>query len=236
MCRVDLVGENHKSFSSTRPSQPDNYECAVAHIARSVWQTFRQKSERIVGAEMFARHPHCNVAMSDQCDIEWNPLVPDIPLMFVQRLRDIGTNARKVNVQLILRAAHNRVDCQTNVISPKGQVQRVIDMRSNFPGTGEIVRRVWPANGRALDARNSSGRNKQELTASPRVPYYRESIFDSSGQIDLKTGSGIVMQGLSWDAYIMNNFPQCVAGQFSLSRIGCKQYESCTQANRQRSQ
>jgi hypothetical protein len=40
------------------------------------------------------------------------------------------------------------------------------------------------------------------------------------------------MQGLAWDAYIMYDFPQRVARNVPLSRIGCEQQERGTSANR----
>src|ERR1700686_3999314 len=150
----------------------------------------------------------------------------------VQCLPDIDTDAGKVNVQLVLRTAHSRIDCQTNSIPRKRPVHRLVDVGSSFPGDGKIVRRVWPTNDWTLDAGDSRCRNQQELIAPSWVPEDRESIFDSRGQIDFQAGLGIVMLGLPGDAHVVNYFPQGVSREFSLSRIGREQKKYSTSANR----
>jgi len=173
-----------------------------------------------VRAEVLAGYPHCHVVMTGKWDNEWRPLVPNPRLIPVQCLPNIGTDTRKVDVQLVLRAAHSRVNCQANVISRKRLAQCLVDMSSSFPGAGEIVRCPWPTNDRALDTGDSSCRNKQKLIAPSRVPEDRESGFGSPAQIDFKAGLGVVVVRLPRDTYVVHNFPQGVSREASLSCIG----------------
>ena len=148
-------------------------------------------------------------------------MVPDTPLIFVQRLKNIRSDAGKVDVQLILRTAHTRIDGQANFVSRKGQVQRLVDIRSNLPGVGEKIRRIQPANDGTIDSGDRSGRNQQELRAASGVPEDRESAIDPSVQIDLEARLGIVNLQLSGDADIVHDFPERVARQFDLA---CKDF------------
>src|ERR1017187_7035591 len=118
----------------------------------------------------------------------------------MQCLQGVCTDTRKVDVQLILGTAHSRVDCQTDAISWKRLVQRLVDISSNFPCVSEIVRCVWPTNDWTLDAGDSSSRNEQELSAPSWVPYDRESTFGSTVHIHLKAGTWVMVFGLTRDA------------------------------------
>jgi len=135
-------------------------------------------------------------------------------------------------MQLILGAAHSRIDCQTDVISRKRLVQHLVHIPSNFPSVGEVVRCIWPTNAWTFDAGDPSGRNKQELNATPWVPNDRESTFDSPVQINLKAGLWVVALRLSRDTYSVYDFPQRVGREIVVSDIGCKQQESGAGTNR----
>jgi hypothetical protein len=160
-------------------------------------------------------------------------MIPNPPLIFVQRLKNIRSHAGKVDVQLILGTAYTRVDGQGNFISRKVSVQRLVDVRSDFPSVREIVRRIQPANDGALDSGNLSGGNEQELRAPSRVPEDREPPIDPSIQIDFEAGLGIVNLQLSGDADIVHNFPERIARQFYLARKDFSKEETGANENSQ---
>jgi hypothetical protein len=97
-CLFDLISEDDEAFRSIGPSQSDNHQCAISHILRCTWQTLRQKSERVVRTQIFARYPNCCIVAPEEGDIEWGPSVSDPSLILVYALQDIGTDACYVNV------------------------------------------------------------------------------------------------------------------------------------------
>ena len=228
---VYLIRENDKSLRPVALGKPHNHERAIAHIPGCIRQSFRQEFEWIVRLKVFARGPHRHVGVPKQRAIQGGPLLPYSSFIFTKGILDVGSDTGEMNVQLILRAAQSGIDGQTNAISRKRLVQRLVEVSSSFPGIGEVIRRIWPAKVGTLDAGDSSCRNKQELSAPSGIPQDRESPFHSAGQIDAQAGLGVVVLRLPRDTYIADNFPQRASRKVSLIRMDCGRREGQTGAD-----
>lgn len=136
---IDFVREDDKTLRPIHSGQPDNHEGTIAHVSRSRRESLCQQCEGVVRTKVLATHPHCHVPVAREWGIESGPPVPNTLLIPVQCLPNIRTDTRNVNMQLVLRTARSRVNCQADIISRNRLVQRLVDMSSNLPGVGKIV-------------------------------------------------------------------------------------------------
>src|SRR5579862_9846229 len=86
---VDVVCENRKTLRPVRPRQANDHQGLIAHIPPCTRQFLSQEPERIVGAKMFSRYPHCRVLVSGKEASERGPVTPNLPLIGVQGLKNV---------------------------------------------------------------------------------------------------------------------------------------------------
>ena len=204
-CRRGVAGEQHETVLALE-AIAYHHQRLMRHVGARAGNAVREQDERVGRAEFRLFDPHRHVVVTDQRHREARPMRSDRRRVFAQCRAHVETHAVDMDMQLVLRAAAERVDRQPDRVARQMAVRAVFDEGARVPGVSPVVRRVRGKDVGAFDAAQARGRDEQVLRVADEV--LQHSI--AAAEVDLGAGYGRVILLLVRHALFAHDVPERV--------------------------
>lgn len=207
---IRATRENDEARLPVGANGAHHHQSLQSHICACTAKAIGQQTEGVDCIDIVARDRDGAVEMTGQWYGERCPDGTDLACMLGQRFMYIGTDAVDVDVQLVLRPGDVGVDCEAHPVAWQRLPGAFIDEGTRPPRCGEVVGRAGRQDRRTFDAADGLGGDQQKLRPPVDVLEHGVPMLVSSAEIDRRSGGGIVVLLLIWNAAVMNDRPERV--------------------------